>query len=93
MDSVGVGVGVGLCARTGVAAIITANASAIPIAAAIRRTRSSPIVCRVPESCAAQRMDCALQCRVARACSCGVYLAINMTLAAPSKPAYTSKNL
>jgi hypothetical protein len=54
---VGVGVGVGLCAKAGVAAeIITTNAKAIAIAVTIRRTRSSLIVCRVPESCEVQRM-------------------------------------
>ncbi|MHB0767401.1 hypothetical protein [Bradyrhizobium sp. 5.13L] len=54
---VGVGVGVGLCARTGVAAdSATMSATAIATAAATRRTRFSPIVCRVPGGCAVQRM-------------------------------------
>ena len=52
---VGVGVGVGLCAKPGVAAdIIATNATAIAIAT--RRTRSNPVVCRVPEGCDGQLM-------------------------------------
>ncbi|MGY3466882.1 hypothetical protein ACVW0I_003753 [Bradyrhizobium sp. LM6.11] len=45
------------CAKPGVAAnIITTNVQAMAIAVAIRRKRSSPIVCRVLESCEVQHM-------------------------------------
>ncbi|BBO05868.1 hypothetical protein SG09_52180 [Bradyrhizobium ottawaense] len=53
---VGVGVGVGLCAKTGDVADIKTIANAVAIAAATLRTRSSPIVCRVPEGCGVQHM-------------------------------------
>ncbi len=67
---VGVGVGVGLCAIAGVAAeIMTTNTKVMAIAVTIRRTRSSPIVCNVPEGRNGQLImtnpeanDCAQKC-------------------------------
>ena len=55
-DEVGVEVGVGVCAKAAVAGNIATAASVMTIAVAIRRTRSSPIVGRIPVGCCVQHM-------------------------------------